>query len=140
MRSPAETQRSVQGDPCQNDPVRPAADHHEGPDRLGNGTDPSGARGITPTGIVGIVRLTGREPTFAAVAFVADRYDDEDWSRLGWVMVRGNAKMLGTGPEHAAAQQLLRNRYPQMEAMALERHPVIAIRIDRVTSWGDLRS
>ena len=75
-----------------------------------------------------------------AVALVADRYDDEDWSRLGWVMVRGNAKILGTGSERAAAQQLLRNRYPQMEVMALEKHPVIAIRIDRVTSWGDLRS
>ena len=75
-----------------------------------------------------------------AVALVADRYDDEDWSRLGWVMVRGNAEILGTGSEHAAAQQLLRSRYPQMEAMALEKHPVIAIRIDRVTSWGDLAS
>ena len=73
-----------------------------------------------------------------AVALVADRYDDADWSRLGWVMVRGNAEILGTGSEHAAAQQLLRNRYPQMVAMALEKHPVIAIRIDRVTSWGDL--
>jgi len=25
-----------------------------------------------------------------------------------------------------------------MKAMALEKHPVVAIRIDRVTSWGDL--
>ena len=75
-----------------------------------------------------------------AVALVADRYDDEDWSRLGWVMVRGTAEILGPGSEHAAAQQLLRNRYPQMKAMALEKHPVIAIRIDRITSWGDLRS
>ena len=73
-----------------------------------------------------------------AVALVADRYDDADWSRLGWVMVRGNADILSTGSEHAAAQQLLRNRYPQMETMALEKHPVVAIRIDRVTSWGDL--
>jgi PPOX class probable F420-dependent enzyme len=75
-----------------------------------------------------------------AVAFVVDRYDDEDWSRLGWVMVRGKAEIIGAGSEHAAAQQLLRNRYPQMEAMALEKHPIIAIRIDQVTSWGDLPS
>ena len=75
-----------------------------------------------------------------AVALVADRYDDADWSRLGWVMIRGNAEILGTGSEHAAAQQLLRNRYPQMEAMALEKHSVIAIRIGRITSWGDLGS
>ena len=74
-----------------------------------------------------------------AVALVADRYNEVDWSRLGWVMVRGNAAVLKTGSEHAAAQQLLRNRYPQMKGMALEKHPVIAIRIDRVTSWGDLQ-
>ena len=75
-----------------------------------------------------------------AVALVADRYDDKNWSRLGWVMVRGNAEILDTGSERAAAQQLLRNRYPQMVAMALEKHPVIAIHIDQVASWGDLRS
>ena len=75
-----------------------------------------------------------------AVALVADRYDDKNWSQLGWVMVRGNAEILDTGSEHATAQQLLRNRYPQMVAMALEKHPVIAIHIDQVTSWGDLRS
>src|ERR1700680_709264 len=30
------------------------------------------------------------------VAFVVDRYD-EDWSRLGWVMLRGSAESLGSG-------------------------------------------
>ena len=73
-----------------------------------------------------------------AVALVADRYDDDDWSRLGWLMVRGPAELLHRGPEHAEAQALLRGRYPQMETMALEQHPVIAIRIDRVVSWGEL--
>ncbi len=74
-----------------------------------------------------------------AVALVADRYDDRDWSRLGWVMLRGRAEVLDQGPEHADAQRRLRARYAQMKTMALERHPVIAIRIDRVASWGDLR-
>ncbi len=73
-----------------------------------------------------------------AVALVADRYDDRDWSRLGWLMVRGPAELLDRGPEHAEAQRLLRGRYAQMATMALEQHPVIAIRIDRVTSWGEL--
>jgi PPOX class probable F420-dependent enzyme len=73
-----------------------------------------------------------------AVALVADRYDDRDWSRLGWLMLRGPAELLHDGPEHAKAQRLLRGRYPQMAEMALERHPVIAIRVDRVASWGDL--
>ncbi len=73
------------------------------------------------------------------VALVADRYDDRDWSRLGWVMVRGRAEVLEEGPEHAAAQRWLRARYPQLAAMALEGQPVIAVRIERVASWGDLR-
>ncbi len=73
------------------------------------------------------------------VALVADRYDDREWSRLGWVMVRGRAEVLEAGPEHAAAQLGLRARYPQLAAMALEGQPVIAIRIERVASWGDLR-
>jgi hypothetical protein len=32
----------------------------------------------------------------------------------------------------------LRARYPQLAAMAIEGQPVIAIRIERVASWGDL--
>ena len=70
-------------------------------------------------------------------AFVADRWD-EDWTRLGWVMLRGPAEILAGGAEHDRAQALLRMRYPQYQAMALDGLPVIAIRIKRVTSWGNL--
>jgi len=72
-----------------------------------------------------------------AVAFVVDRYE-EDWARLGWVMLRGRAEILPAGAEHAEAQTLLRARYPQLAAMALAPLPVIALRIGRVTSWGEL--
>jgi PPOX class probable F420-dependent enzyme len=72
-----------------------------------------------------------------AVAVVVDRYD-EDWARLGWVMLRGNAEILEGGAEHAEAQALLRSRYPQLAAMALAPLPVIALRIRRATSWGEL--
>lgn len=72
-----------------------------------------------------------------AVAFVVDRYD-EDWTRLGWVMVRGRAEILREGPEHDHAQALLRDRYPQYRGMDLAPLPVIALRIARVTSWGDI--
>ncbi len=71
------------------------------------------------------------------VALVADRYDD-DWSRLGWVMLRGTAEILASGAEHAEAQARLVARYPQLAAMAIARHPVIAIRIARTTSWGNI--
>jgi len=70
-------------------------------------------------------------------AFVADRYD-EDWNRLGWVMLRGPAEILAQGAEHDRAQALLRSRYRQYQGMALDDLPVIALRIERVTSWGNL--
>jgi len=70
-------------------------------------------------------------------ALVVDRYE-EDWTRLGWVMLRGRAELLEPGEEHAAAQELCRARYPQLRAMRIETLPVIALRVDRVASWGDL--
>ncbi|HXC27986.1 MAG TPA: TIGR03668 family PPOX class F420-dependent oxidoreductase [Stellaceae bacterium] len=70
-------------------------------------------------------------------AFIVDRWD-EDWTRLGWVMLRGAADILETGAEHGAAQELLRERYPQYRAMNLAALPVIALRIAHVSSWGDL--
>jgi PPOX class probable F420-dependent enzyme len=70
-------------------------------------------------------------------AIVFDRYD-EDWRRLAWVMLRGRAEILTSGAEHDRAQALLRSRYGQYAAMPIEELPVIAIHIERVTSWGDL--
>ena len=73
-----------------------------------------------------------------AVAVVADRYD-EDWTRLGWVMLRGKAELLSPGgAEHARAQVLLCRRYLQLNAMHIETLPVIAVRVEDVISWGDL--
>ena len=72
-----------------------------------------------------------------STAFIVDRYD-EDWSRLGWVMLRGPSELLMDGAEHDAAQALLRERYTQYRAMALVALPVIALRIEHVTSWGNL--
>jgi len=71
------------------------------------------------------------------VAVVVDRWD-EDWTRLGWIMLRGAAEILADGAEHDAAQALLVARYPQYAAMRLADLPVIAVRIARATSWGDL--
>jgi PPOX class probable F420-dependent enzyme len=72
-----------------------------------------------------------------AVGVIVDRYE-EDWALLGWVMLHGHAEILTDGMEHRDAQALLRSRYPQLEAMQIEHHPVIAIRIERTTSWGNL--
>ena len=72
-----------------------------------------------------------------AVSLVADHYE-EDWRRLGWVMLRGRAEIHYGGEEHDRAQALLRARYPQYRTMRLEALPVIAIRVRRVASWGNL--
>jgi PPOX class probable F420-dependent enzyme len=71
-------------------------------------------------------------------AFVCDRWDDADWSRLGWVMLRGPVEILESGAEHDRAQARLRGRYPQYRAMELADLPVIALRIARAADWGDL--
>ena len=80
------------------------------------------------------LRNIAENPT---IAVVVDRYD-EDWTRLGWVMLRGGAEILARGAEHDAAQALLRARYPQLAAMDIALLPVIALRIAQVASWGDL--
>jgi PPOX class probable F420-dependent enzyme len=70
-------------------------------------------------------------------AVIVDRYD-EDWARLGWIMLRGHAEILSEGKEHQDAQARLRSRYAQLATMQIAEHPVIAVRIERVTSWGNL--
>ena len=71
-----------------------------------------------------------------SVALVADHYDDSDWSALRWVMVRGRAELLESGPERDDAQRRLRAKHRQLAAMDLAALPVIAIRIERVTGWS----
>ncbi|CAA9472164.1 MAG: Nitroreductase family protein Rcas_3978 [uncultured Rubrobacteraceae bacterium] len=72
------------------------------------------------------------------VTLVADRYV-EDWSLLAFVMVRGRAGLLQPGAlEHAAAVRLLRGKYHQYERMKIEENPVIAVRVEKATSWGAL--
>jgi PPOX class probable F420-dependent enzyme len=77
------------------------------------------------------------------VSIVADVYDDEDWSRLGFVMLRASARVIGPeGPgdtqEHARAVASLRAKYAQYRAMALDERPVIAADVTAVTAWGRL--
>ena len=70
-------------------------------------------------------------------ALVVDEYDD-DWTRLAWVLVRGPARALEDPVAHAAALALLRVRYPQYRAMALDdpvRHPIVRIEPARVVLW-----
>ena len=68
------------------------------------------------------------------VALIIDRYD-EDWSRLGWLMVQGKASVLDS---HGAAIVALREKYAQYREMTLDDRPVVKITPDRVLTWGDL--
>lgn len=70
-------------------------------------------------------------------ALVVDHYA-EDWSTLGWVMLRGPVDILEEGDEHAAAQTALRARYPQYRSMRIDDLPVVALRIERVSAWGEI--
>jgi hypothetical protein len=54
------------------------------------------------------------------------------------VMLRGRAEILRAGTEHDCAQELLGSRYRQLAAMQIAGQPVIAVRLERVTSWGNL--
>jgi PPOX class probable F420-dependent enzyme len=70
-------------------------------------------------------------------ALVADEYDDQDWTRLGFVLLHGRARLLDPpGREHTSAVAALRQRYRQYQAMALDERPVLALDVERVTSWG----
>ena len=71
------------------------------------------------------------------VSLLVDHYE-EDWTRLGWVRIDGRAEIVVEGDEQAQAVRLLRRRYDQYAEMLLEKAPIIALRIERVSGWGDL--
>ncbi len=65
-----------------------------------------------------------------------DQYSD-DWSQLGYVQIYGRAELIAPEhPLHAQALVLLRERYVQYRAMALEQNMVIMISPQRIASWG----
>ena len=70
------------------------------------------------------------------VCLLIDHYDDRDWTKLSWLMLRGKAEILTDGEQHNRAQRALRERYPQYQEMSLSMLPVIAIAIERVTRWS----
>ena len=72
------------------------------------------------------------------VTLTADYYDDTDWSKLGWVMIRGHANIIAGGEEFDMAHRNLRHKYHQLKSMELESLPVIVIQVTNVTSWGNL--
>ena len=72
------------------------------------------------------------------VALLVDHYD-EDWARLWYVLVRGEAELVSGPVERKRALQLLRAKYPQYGPdMLKDDAPVLRISPQRVTAWGDI--
>jgi PPOX class probable F420-dependent enzyme len=82
-----------------------------------------------------LVRLKNIKKT-PHVALLVDQYD-EDWTRLWYVLVRGEAELVSATAEHKRAIQRLRAKYPQYDAsMLVDDAPVLRITPLRVVSWG----
>ena len=69
------------------------------------------------------------------VQVLIDHYD-EDWRRLGYVQLRGQAELIEGGLEYRKAVRLLEAKYRQYADLPLEGRPIIKIRIEGSVAWG----
>jgi PPOX class probable F420-dependent enzyme len=69
------------------------------------------------------------------VTILVDHYDDDDWTRLWWIRLRGSARILDAGEERAHALQLLREKYPQYRSEPPD-GPVLAVDVTEVREWA----
>ena len=70
-----------------------------------------------------------------SAALTVDRYD-EDWTRLAWLQLRGEATLVTDAAEQARAAAALLARYPQYAMLPLDDAPVIRITSRRVIEWA----
>jgi len=70
------------------------------------------------------------------VSIVIDEYE-EDWTRLRYVIIQGQAEILTEGPQFAHGVDLLLAKYSQYRALGLARERGLMIRgtPSRVSSW-----
>lgn len=69
-----------------------------------------------------------------AVSILVDHYED-DWNRLWWVRVDGDARVVTQGAEAQRAVNLLVARYSQYRTNA-PTGPVVAVAIAAMTGWS----
>ena len=72
------------------------------------------------------------------VSLVVDHYED-DWEKLGWVMIRGQAMVREVSELNEEVIQLLRSRYTQYRTMNLENRVLIVIEVEKAVSWGIIK-
>ncbi len=70
-------------------------------------------------------------------SLVVDRYD-EDWSRLGYVLIDADATLDMPETERAEAIRALRRKYPQYAELLPDDALVIRLTPLRAVGWGDL--
>ncbi len=71
---------------------------------------------------------------FPEVTLLADHYNDQDWTHLWWVRIRGRAKVHQAGNEYERALDLLADRYTQY-AETRPKGAVIVIDRTELTGW-----
>jgi len=69
------------------------------------------------------------------VSLVVDHYE-EDWDKLQYILVSGDAELLESGEKWALAIAMLREKYPQYQAMDLDQSPVIKITPVGYSPWS----
>lgn len=69
------------------------------------------------------------------VALLIDAYV-EDWRKLRFVMVHGEASIVTSGREYANGLRLLKEKYPQYDGVLIENRPLIRIRPTRIVAWA----
>jgi PPOX class probable F420-dependent enzyme len=68
-----------------------------------------------------------------SAALACDEYF-ENWGRLRGIVARTRARFVGPGPELDRAARLLKRKYKQYRDYEFDE--AIALRIERVSSWG----
>ena len=66
---------------------------------------------------------------------LVDHYE-EDWGKLWYIMVSGQADLVMEGQEQTNAISLLREKYGQYREMDIALNPVIKITPENIVSWG----
>ena len=71
------------------------------------------------------------------VAFLVHHYE-EDWQQLSYILIRGTASVLESGPEHQRALRLLEEKYVQYRERQLAQSDGLVIKIvpERIQHWG----
>lgn len=71
------------------------------------------------------------------VALVVDHFD-EDWSRLAYVLIHGEAHTVADLGQYGAVLRNLRDKYQQYRTMALDpdRNTMVVIEASQVHRWG----